>query len=519
MDVTENSRLIEKTVGATKWSLVTQLASKLISPFTTVALARILAPEAIGVVSLVNMVTSFADLFSDAGFQKYLIQHEYGSDDQLGLSADVAFWTNLAVSLLLWGGIAFFRDEVATLVGGPTIGIAIAVACASLPLTAATSVQTAVYQRAFDFRTLFYSRVGSSLLIFFVSVPMALLGAGYWSMITGTIASNLFLAIWLTVRSEWRPSLRYSISELRAMFSFSAWTLVESFSVWLTNWAGTFVLGRVMTGYYIGLYNTSTSLVNAIIGIVTSAVNPVVFSSLSRLQDDRPAFNRAFYSMQKALAICVVPIATALFVFSGLAIDVALGSQWGETATFFGLYSLASALVVVFGHIASDAYRALGHPRLSLLAQIGFLAIMVPSLYVGALMGYGTFSVVVPVVRVAGCFITHFLICRLCIGLSPARMLGSLRWVYVATALVAIPMWVVVRVTEAGDVVQVALLVLSLALYLLELLLFRDLRTTASSLLKRFGLTSIVKNVLPRWISRPHSRGCGDYGGRDWSDD
>lgn len=491
-----------KTVGATKWSFVTQFASKLISPLTTIALARILAPEVIGVVSLVTMVTSFADLFSDAGFQKYLIQHEYEDEHELGLSADVAFWTNLTISLLLWGGIALFRNQIALMVGDSSIGFAVAVACGSLPLTAAISVQTAVYQRSLDFKTLFYSRVGSALLIFVVSVPLALFGMGYWSMIMGTLASYLFLAVWLTVRSEWRPSLRYSFEELRAMFSFSSWTLLESFSIWLTNWAGTFVLGRVMSGYYLGLYNTSTSLVNSALGIVSSAVNPVIFSSLSRLQDDRATFNSVLYSMQKAIALCIVPMTMAIFVFSDLFVDIILGSQWKETSTFFGLYALASAIVTVFGHTASDAYRALGRPRLSLLAQLGFLIIMVPSLYLGAGMGYATFSVVVPIMRVIGSVSVHFFICINYAELSPIKMVLNLRWVYFAAILVAVPMLVFVRLSDANIMCQGVLVIVSVLLYFSLLLLIRDLRTTLVTLLNKFGIMPLVRHFLPNAFTK-----------------
>lgn len=496
------SGLGAKTVGATKWSLVTQFASKLISPLTTIVLARILSPNALGMVSLVTMVTSFADLFSDAGFQKYLIQHDYESEDELSLSADVAFWTNLGISLLLWGAIALFRNRVALLVGDLSAGPAIVLACGSLPLTAAVSVQTAVYQRAFDFRTLFYSRVGSSTLILLVSVPLALSGADYWSMIAGTLVSNAFLAAWLTARSEWRPSLRYSLKELRSMVSFSGWTLLESFSIWLTSWAGTFILGRVMTSYYLGLYNTSSSLVNSAIGIVTSAVNPVIFSSLSRLQGNRAVFDSVFYSMQKSIALCVVPIAAALFVYSDLAIDIVFGSQWRETGTFFGLYSLASAFVVVFCHTASDAYRALGKPRLSLMAQLGFLTVMVPSLYLGARMGYESFSVVVPIARVLGFVSVHFVICHIFAGLSPTKMLYGLRWVYAATLFVAAPSYLIVRLTSVGFLGQALLFVLSIFFYAIELVIIQDLRETLVWLLDRFGLLSLIKRIIPDRLLR-----------------
>ena len=490
--------IASKAARATKWSLLTQAISKLISPVTTLILAHLLAPEVFGVVAIVAMVTTFADLFSDAGFQKYLIQHEYDDDEQFALSCDVAFWTNLAVSLVLWGCIVAVSDALAVLLGNAAIGSAIAVACTSLPLTAAISVQTAVYQRSFDFKTLFYSKVGSSLLILFVSVPLAFCGFGYWAMIAGTIASNLLLAIWLTVRSAWRPSLKYSFAELKAMFSFSAWTLVEQASIWLTSWLGTFILGTMMTSYYLGLYNTSISLVNAVIGIITGAVNPVVFATLSRFQMDRGKFDAAFYAMQRYLGLAVIPIAVALWAYSDAVVALYLGDQWIEATTFFGLYSLTSAFVVVFGHIASDAYRSLGKPRLSLLAQLGFLLFQTPGLILGATQGFAVLSWVVPLFRLAGCMVTHALICKFLVGLSPLHMAANLRWVYLATLLVVVPSVALIYFLDLSYLTQCVLLAVDILVYLALCILFADTRQTVFELAKRFGFAGILNRIVPK---------------------
>ena len=48
-----------KVVSATKWSGVTELAAKLIAPITTMALARILTPDAFDVLVTTLMVISF----------------------------------------------------------------------------------------------------------------------------------------------------------------------------------------------------------------------------------------------------------------------------------------------------------------------------------------------------------------------------------------------------------------------------------------------------------------------------
>uniref|UniRef100_UPI00398928BC oligosaccharide flippase family protein n=1 Tax=Methyloglobulus sp. TaxID=2518622 RepID=UPI00398928BC len=84
-----------KVASSVKWSAITQIAAKIVTPVTTMVLARILAPEAFGVVATVIMIVSFADMFTDAGFQKYLVQHEFKDDDEKYRNTNVAFWTNL----------------------------------------------------------------------------------------------------------------------------------------------------------------------------------------------------------------------------------------------------------------------------------------------------------------------------------------------------------------------------------------------------------------------------------------
>ena len=122
------------------------------------------------------------------------------------------------------------------------------------------SVQTGLFQRALDYRVLFKSKVISSVVMLGVSVSLALLGFDYWSMVFGTISSNVFICVFLTVKSSWRPCFFYSFKELGEMFSFSGWTLLETISIWLVSWAGTFIVANTMTQNQVGLYKTATQM-------------------------------------------------------------------------------------------------------------------------------------------------------------------------------------------------------------------------------------------------------------------
>lgn len=54
--------------NAIKWSSLAEISAKFITPFTSMVLARILTPDKFGIIATVNMVTSFADIFTDVGF-------------------------------------------------------------------------------------------------------------------------------------------------------------------------------------------------------------------------------------------------------------------------------------------------------------------------------------------------------------------------------------------------------------------------------------------------------------------
>ena len=77
-----DNKLYSKVGNATKWSAITEILSKIVTPISNMLLARILAPEAFGIVATITMITSFADVFTDAGFQKYIIQHQFKDEKE-----------------------------------------------------------------------------------------------------------------------------------------------------------------------------------------------------------------------------------------------------------------------------------------------------------------------------------------------------------------------------------------------------------------------------------------------------
>ena len=98
-----------KIANASKWSACAEIMAKIAAPIVNVVLARLLNPSIFGVVASITIITSFADIFTDAGFQRYIIQHEFKNDSELENYTNVAFWSNFTLSILIYAFIFLFR--------------------------------------------------------------------------------------------------------------------------------------------------------------------------------------------------------------------------------------------------------------------------------------------------------------------------------------------------------------------------------------------------------------------------
>ena len=413
-----------KVQNAVRWASITEIIAKLISPITNMILARILSPEAFGIVATVTMIISFADMFTDAGFQKYLIQHQFKNEKEKFQNTTVAFWTNLIISLLLWGVVSFFSDSIAIMVGNPGLGNVITIACISLPLTSFSSIQMALYRRDFNYKTLFFTRIVGILIPFVIIIPLALLGLSYWALIIGTICGNLSNAIILTFNSEWKPIRYYSFKILKDMLSFSLWSLVEAVSIWLTTWIGTFIVATELSSYYLGIYKTSMNTVNGIMAIITGATTPILFAALSEMQNDEEEYKKIFFKFQRLVGMLVIPLGVGIFIYRNLVTNIMLGSQWSEGSMLIGLWGLTSALSIVFANYSSEVFRSKGRPQLSFLAQMIHLVFLIPTCVISAKYGYTVLVYARSLIRLQF-IVVQLILMYFVIKVSPLKMLKN----------------------------------------------------------------------------------------------
>lgn len=125
--------------------------------------------------------------------------------------ANVAFISNIFLSLIIVGIIFIFREQIATLVGCQGLGNVISIASIQIFLTSISSIQTSLYRKNFEFKKLFYFRIVTAFIPLIITVPVAYITRSYWALIIGNLSSALTNSILLTI---------FQNGNLRSIFLF-----------------------------------------------------------------------------------------------------------------------------------------------------------------------------------------------------------------------------------------------------------------------------------------------------------
>ena len=479
-----SSNLNSQILNATKWSTITEVMAKVVGPISSMVLARVLTPEAFGVVVTLNMIIACAEIFTDAGFQRYLVQHQFKDDEDKDKSTNVAFWSNLSMSLVLWGVITAFNAPLARLVGSPGLGCVLTISCVSIPIAAFSSIQMALFKRSLDFKTLFWRRLAMVLVPLCVTIPLALWLRSYWALVIGTIVSNIVNAILLCVKSPWRPRKYYSFNRLRDMLSFCSWSIIDSILVWATSYIDVFLISRALDTYYLGIYRTSISTVGQFTSLVTMSVMPVVLPAISKLQDDIPSMRQTLLKFQKYTGIILLPLGFGIFIFQDLVTNIMLGNQWTLAAPFIGLWALMEVITVIFARFCSNVYPAIGKPRLAAIVQVFHLIFLIPAVIISSHYGFKALYITRSLIRLQ-LIIVNFLMIYHIIKQSPWKMIKNVLPELFASTLMTIVGFILLSLNNSVFISFIWIAVCMLS-YFSVLLIFPDERNILLSIKNKF---------------------------------
>ena len=318
-----------------------------INVVSTMILARLLDPEAYGLLAMVFVVTNFLTQFRDMNLTLATVQKAQITHSQIS----TIYWFNAAVScvialvvLALAPGISWFYDE-------PRLtGIAACMAL-SIVIRGFASQHKALLRRKMRFGTMVGIDLTSMFVGYCVAVGLAWRGYGYWALVwlqLTTSAADLVLCWSIT---GWRPSLPTRNSGVGAMLAFGSNLTAYSIIRYVSRSLDNVIIGRLSGAMVLGIYSRSRDLVGQVSGYAQSPLSAVGVPSLSCLLQEPEKYRRTFHRLAEKIAILAMP-ATALIVCTAPDIvQILLGPKWVDAIPVLRVLAVLISTETMFGAI------------------------------------------------------------------------------------------------------------------------------------------------------------------------
>jgi PST family polysaccharide transporter len=362
-----------------RWSFFRVAVGRAGSVLTGIVLARLLLPRDFGVFAVAQVVMYGLLSVNDSGVGVAIVRWQ-GDIRRL-----VPTVTTIAIgsSVLAYGACFIAAPWLSASMGAPAATGVVRLLCLCVVIDGITATPAALLQRAFlqDRRTVAdLSNFGVGAL---VSIFLAAHGLGAWSLAWGRIVGNATSAIlifWLSP-VRYRPGFDWRAARELIPFGLplaGAGLLV--FAVFNVDYAvvGS-MLGPVALGFYVMAFNLSSWPVHAL----SMTVRNVSLPAFSRLLVDPPALRSSFERSLGWLMVATLPICVLLAVLSGPLVRFLYGDRWAPAAQVLQFLAFLGAFRVVF-ELVSDLLLAAGKSRSLLWVQAAWLAVLAPSLIVGA---------------------------------------------------------------------------------------------------------------------------------------
>lgn len=353
------STLYQKTTKSIKWSVLTVIAPKFISPLVMIALARILAPESFGLLSTAMIVISFAQMFWDAGLSRALIQ----TQEPIDKIANVVFWSNIILGILIYIIIYISAPLLSGYLKSPQSIPVIRVLSFQIVILSLSTVQESLFTKDLNFKPLFWIRIISSIATGLFSIILALFGFNVWALVLGTLFGSVFNLSLLWIKSNWRPNIQIDWILAPKLFRFGSWIVLLSLMGWIINWFDSILVGRYLGITDLGLYRTGVMMVSMCFSLLIGPISTVLFPAFSRIQNDNTKIIKHFIFVNKLIIFIVIPIGVGLYLVSDDFVPLIFGEKWRGMGIVIGILGLSEGLGWCVG-INPTIYQAIGKPDL-----------------------------------------------------------------------------------------------------------------------------------------------------------
>ncbi len=310
----------------TRWVALSQGARVVSQLVSMTVLARMVAPDAYGLMALAAIVTNLAYLFRDMGTGAALIQAAAVSPRM----AATVHWSNLGLGTVIGLAVVLSAPLMAHVFHEPKLASVLLMLALVFPVTAVGVVHQALLERESKFSVVAGAEIAASLGGLITALVLAWQGAGVFSLVAQMIVATTVSTSIIVLRSSFKPARHWDLAEFKSIAGFSGNLSLFNFVLYVARNADSMVVGRMLGSAALGVYSMAYRLMLFPLQNMTFVASRVLFPVMSRKQGDGSVAEMAALYLRTLgfIAFLTAPLMAGLFCLREPFVRVMLGPQW-----------------------------------------------------------------------------------------------------------------------------------------------------------------------------------------------
>jgi len=336
--------LKDRAIQGGALTYLTRLASYAIQLVGTVVLARLLAPEDFGLVSMVTSLNGILLQLRDIGLSDAVIQAKTVNQRQMS----TLFWINAVSNSGISLAIVFLAPLIAGFYHEPRLQAITVILSLSFIFYGLSDMHFALLKRSMKFWSISAAQIISGLVSTIAAILLAWQGYGYWALVAKNVVLVLCMVIVGWAVCGWRPGLPSRKSGTKHLIFFGANSVGYLIINYFTRNLDKTLVGRKFGATELGYYDKAFSLYQLPVSQLSMALHQVAVTTLSKLRSEPAEYKRYYLNAVGIIAFLGMPICAFFASTSQELIGLVLGPKWVRTAELFFLLTISGGVHIIY---------------------------------------------------------------------------------------------------------------------------------------------------------------------------
>jgi lipopolysaccharide exporter len=329
-------------------------------------LARLLAPEAFGIMGTVVAILSAFEALTQVGIRQSVIQNKKGADTEF---LNVAWLLSMARGLGLYAIVFMSSPLIGSFYGrSDLIGI-LRVVAITLIINGAISPRLHVLEKNLQFKYWVFIVQGAGITGAIAGILAAFYLLSVWALVLAYVTEAIIKCSLSYIICPIRPTLNIHSNSLHEIFEYSRRMFGLPILLMIFSQADIFVIGKVLDLDALGIYTLAKMLAETPITIFSMIISPLLMPIFAGIQDDRMKLRRMMFFVVEIVTTFCIPLFAFLIIYAKPLITIVYGEKYQVASVPFRILCVY-AFFFVISVVIMQMFLALGSPNLQRTASI-----------------------------------------------------------------------------------------------------------------------------------------------------